>query len=99
MAKLGAVSARLDGGMDPLDLLREALGEFELEVLDTAPVEYRCYCTRERVSRALISLGREELTSLIEEQGGAELTCQFCDRVYRFDAGELEALRDEAAAK
>ena len=99
VAKLGAVSARLDGGMDPLDLLREALGEFELEVLDTAPVEYRCYCTRERVSRALISLGREELTSLIEEQGGAELTCQFCDRVYRFDAGELEALRDEAAAK
>ena len=68
-------------------------------MLDTAPVEYRCYCTRERVSRALISLGREELTSLIEEQGGAELTCQFCDRVYRFDAGELEALRDEAAAK
>lgn len=97
VAKLGAVSGRLDAGMDPLGLLREVLGEFELEVLETAPIEYRCYCTRERVSRALISLGREELTSLIEEQGGAELTCQFCDKVYHFDGEELKALRDEAA--
>ena len=97
VAKLGAVSGRLDAGMDPLGLLREVLGDFELEVLETAPVEYRCYCTRERVSRALISLGRDELTSLIEEQGGAELTCQFCDKAYRFSGEELEALRDEAA--
>ncbi|MCI8916065.1 MAG: Hsp33 family molecular chaperone HslO [Oscillospiraceae bacterium] len=99
VARLGAVSARLDGGMDPLGLLREVLGEFQLEVLETVPMEYRCYCTRERVSRALISLGREELGSLIAEQGGAELTCQFCDRVYRFSAGELEELRNEASAK
>lgn len=98
VAKLGAVSGRLDAGMDPLGLLREVLGEFGLEILETAPIEYRCYCTRERVSRALISLGRDELTSLIEEQGGAELTCQFCDKVYRFSAGELEALRDESSA-
>ena len=97
VARLGAVSARLDAGMDPLGLLREVLGEFELEELETAPVEYRCYCTRERVSRALISLGREELTSLIEEQRGAELTCQFCDKVYRYSADQLRRLRDEAA--
>ena len=99
VVRLGAVSARLDGGMDPLDLLREALSEFELEVLETAPVEYRCYCTRERVSRALISLGTEELASLIREQGGAELTCQFCGKAYRFDKEELEALRKEAVGK
>ena len=97
VARLGAVSARLDGGMDPLDLLREALSEFQLEVLETAPVEYRCYCTRERVSRALISMGTEELDALIQEQGGAELTCQFCDKVYRYTADELRRLRDEAA--
>lgn len=99
VARLGAVSARLDGGMDPLGLLREVLGAFELDVLDTAPIEYRCYCSRERVSRALISMGAEELASLIREQGGAELTCQFCDEVYRFNAQELGALRDEASAK
>ena len=94
VAKLGAVSARLDAGMDPLGLLREVLGEFELDVLETSPIEYRCYCTRERVSRALISLGRDELDSLIQEQGGAELTCQFCDKVYRYSADQLRALRD-----
>ena len=99
VARLGAVSARLDAGMDPLSLLREALGEFELEVLDAAPVEYRCTCTRERVSRALISLGKDELTSLMEEQGGAELTCQFCDKAYRFSKDDLRALLDEAAEK
>lgn len=99
VAKLGAVSARLDSGMDPLGLLREVLGDFELEVLESTPVEYRCCCTRERVSRALISLGKEELDSLIQEQKGAELTCQFCDKVYRFSAEELISLRDEASAK
>ena len=99
VAKLGAVSTRLDAGLDPLGLLREVLGEFELEVLETAPIEYRCYCTRERVGRALISLGTDELDSLIQEQGGAELTCQFCDKIYRFDADELARLRNEAASQ
>ena len=47
---------------------------------------------RARVTRALVSLGREELRALIDEQGEAELTCQFCDRVYHYDRGELEAL-------
>ena len=99
VSKLGAVSARLDSGMEPLGLLREVLGEFELEVLETSPIAYRCYCTRDRVSRALISLGTDELDSLIKEQGGAELTCQFCDKVYRFGAEELRALRDGASTK
>ena len=99
IAKVGAVSVKLDEGISSLELLKEVLSEFELEVLETAPVEYRCYCSAERVSRALISMGREELTSLIEEQGGAELTCQFCDKVYRFSREDLENLLSEANAK
>lgn len=99
VARLGAVSARLDGGMDPLDLLREVLSEFELEVLESTPIEYRCYCSEERVARALISLGKDELSSLIREQEGAELTCQFCDKVYRFSKDDLQTLLDEAADK
>ena len=95
VARLGAVSARLDGGMEPLELLQEVLADFELEVLETTPIEYRCYCSRERVSRALISLGREELDKLIREQDGAELTCQFCDRVYRYSGDQLRAMREE----
>ena len=99
IARVGAVSAKLDEGTSPLELLKEVLSEFELEVLETAPVEYRCYCSAERVSRALISMGREELTALIEEQNGAELTCQFCDKVYRYTGEELRELLEEATKK
>ena len=98
IARVGAVSARLDQGVTPLELLQDVLSEFELDVLETSPVEYRCYCSAERVSRALISMGRQELTSLIEEQGGAELTCQFCDRVYHFSKEDLERLLKEATS-
>lgn len=96
IAKVGAVSAQLDRGLGPVELLREVLSDFQLEILETSPVEYRCYCSRERVSRALISIGPAELRSLIEEQGGAELTCQFCDKIYRFSRSDLERLLQEA---
>jgi molecular chaperone Hsp33 len=99
IAKVGAVSAALDAGMSALELLKQVLSDFELEVLETSPVEYRCYCSEERVSRALISMGRDELNSLIREQGGAELTCQFCDRVYHFSKEDLERLLREATEK
>ena len=90
--RVGSVSAALEGGLDGEGLLRAVLSDFELEILEKHPVEYRCYCSRERVSRALISMGREELSSLIEEQGQAELTCQFCDKVYHCSKEELEEL-------
>ena len=90
--RVGPVSGALAGGLDGEGLLRAVLADFELEILETHPVEYKCYCSRERVTRALISMGRQELSALIEEQGQAELTCQFCDKVYRFSREELEEL-------
>ena len=92
VARVGAVTDALRGGMDAEGLLREVLRDFDMEVVERAGVEYRCYCSRERVTRALISLGKKELAELIEEQGRAELTCQFCDKVYEYDRGELETL-------
>lgn len=90
--RVGSVSHALEGGLDGEGLLRAVLEDFPLEVLDKHPVEYRCYCSRERVTRALISMGREELSALVEEQGKAELTCQFCDKVYHYSREELEEL-------
>ena len=72
------------------DMLRTVLSDFEVKILESDPVEYRCACSRERVERALISLGKGELESMLREQGGCELTCQFCDSVYRFTAQDLE---------
>ncbi len=88
----GAVTGLLDQHDDPEALLRTVLSDFQVEILETTPIEYRCYCSRERVERALISLGRKELESILAEQGSCELTCQFCDRVYHFSADELGAL-------
>ena len=82
----------LKEGISALELVRRVLSDFELEVVEESPVEYRCYCSRDRVTRALISMGREELSALIEEQGEAELTCQFCDKVYHYSKEELEQL-------
>ena len=90
--RVGAVSAAFESGMDAEAVLRAVLSEFEVEVLEKRPIEYRCYCDRERVTRALISMGRGEMEALIEEQGEAELTCQFCDAVYHYSKEELEAI-------
>ena len=92
---IGPVSAALAGGLDGEGLLRAVLKDFDLEILEKHPVEYRCCCSRDRVSRALISTGRKELSALIQEQGRAELTCQFCDQVYSFSKEELEQLLSE----
>lgn len=95
----GAVSALLERDPDPENLLRTVLSDFELKILESDPVEYRCYCSRERVERALISLGAEELETILREQGGCQMTCQFCDAVYEFSAGELRTLIDGLSAE
>ena len=93
--RVGSVSRVLETGTDAEGLLRAVLSDFDLEILEKHPIEYRCYCSRERVTRALISMGREELADLIREQGEAELTCQFCDKIYRYSKPELEKLLEE----
>ena len=88
----GAVSAILEKNDDPEAMLRTVMSDFDLKILETCPVEYRCYCSRERVERALISLGREELEQMLSEQGGCQMTCQFCDAVYEFTAEDIQRL-------
>lgn len=81
---------------DPETLLREALADFDLQILERSPVEYRCTCSRERMERALISLGAKEIQSMMDQQDGVELTCRFCDRVQHFTKDDLACLRDAA---
>ena len=91
----GAVTGLLEKADDPETMLRTVLSDFDVEILETSPIAYKCYCSRERVARALISLGREELQKLMEEQNGCELTCQFCDAIHRFSREELEKLLEK----
>lgn len=95
----GAVTGLLKENDDPEAMLRRALSDFELDILEKSPVEYRCCCSRERMERALISLGPEELEALIREQGQAQLTCRFCDSVQLFTREDLEGLLREIGKK
>ena len=90
----GSVSAILDKDPDPENLLRTVMSDFDIRILESSEVSYKCYCSRERVERALISLGSEELEGILREQGSCQLTCQFCDAVYDFSAEELQGLID-----
>lgn len=95
----GSVSAILDKDPDPEAMLRTVLSDFEVKILEEVPVEYRCTCSRERVERALISLGAKELEAILAEQGECSLTCQFCDAVHHFSGEELQGLIEEIQRK
>ena len=95
----GSVTGLLRENDDPEGLLYRVLSDFDLEILEHSPIEYRCYCSRERMERALLSIGREELRALIEEKGEAELTCRFCDNVQHFSREDLEAMLESLEKK
>lgn len=92
ITRVGQVTEKLNQGVSAEELMGLVLGDFQLEKLETVPVAYRCYCSRERMRTALVSLGKQELLDIIAEQGRAEMTCQFCDAVHVFEREELEDL-------
>jgi molecular chaperone Hsp33 len=90
--KAGAVTNMLDAGMSPSEILIRVLEGFSPKILLEVPVEYRCNCSSERVTRALVSLGREELLKLSGEREQFEVTCDFCDKKYEFSAEQIREL-------
>lgn len=88
----GAVTTMLENGMTPEEILKAACSGMELEFLETTPVEYRCYCSRDRVRGALVSLGREELEQIVHDGETVHIGCQFCDADYQFAPEEVEKL-------
>ena len=85
----GAVTAMLEQGMTPEDILGQVCGALGVVFMETTEVSYKCYCSRERVTAALISLGRKELTEIAEEGKRFPVECQFCDRVYHFTPEDI----------
>jgi len=95
IAAAGNVTSMLDSGMTPLEMLQAVMGELGVEVLEECEVEYKCYCSRDRVTGVLLSLGREELTQLADEQETAEVECRFCDVIYKLTADDIRQLLSE----
>lgn len=92
IACAGAVTPMMESGMTPEKILRKVLCEFELEFFEPAEVAYRCYCSRERVEKSLIAIGRKDLREIVDEGKPITIECSFCDRLYRFTPSEVEAL-------
>jgi molecular chaperone Hsp33 len=76
----------------PTSLLTSLFPNAELEVMSSYPLQFQCGCSKERVVRALIAMGREELSDMVAREGKAEVTCEFCTTRYELNREELEAL-------
>ena len=88
----GAVTKMLEQGMTPEDILGQVAGDLGVVFMETTEVSYKCYCSRDRVTSALISLGRKELEEIKEDGKTFPVECQFCDTVYEFTPEDIEQL-------
>ena len=87
--RAGAVTKMLEAGMTPEEILTEVCGDLGVLFFENEPVCYKCYCSRERVTAAIISLGRKELEEISAEGKSFPVECQFCDTVYEFTPAEI----------
>ena len=94
---LPPVTDMIMNNMSAEDIAFAVTDGFDMVLELNAPSpEYKCNCSRDRMDRALISLGKKEISDIIEEQGNAEMTCRFCDNVYEFSKDELITLMEKA---
>ncbi len=92
VAQVASVTSLLEQGMSPEMLLRQVLDGFDLEITERMPAQYRCDCLRERVSRAVASIGRKDMQEMIDAGEPIEVNCQFCGRHYIFTPQDLQGL-------
>ena len=90
--RAGAVTAMLEHGLTPEEILGQVCGDLGVVFMETTAVAYKCYCSRDRVTSALISLGRKELSEIKDEGKAFPVECQFCDTVYSFTPGDIDEL-------
>ena len=93
---LMSVTEMLDKGMSVEEMLKYVMLGFDIEILETMDVGYKCDCSKERMERAIISLGKGQIQSIIDETGEAEICCNFCDRRYTFGEEDLKKFLETA---
>ncbi len=98
LTKITSVTELLEEGKTPEELLESVLGELGLEITDRMPVSFRCDCSRERVEKVLLNLGKKDLQEMIDEGKEVELHCHFCNRNYTFSVEEVERLMKAGSA-
>lgn len=97
LSMLPPVTSLLDQGLEPEEVLSWIVDD--VQIMEHLPIVFSCHCSRERVERALISLGQDEIQHLIADKGQAEAQCHFCNEWYHFNREQLEALAEQANKK
>lgn len=92
ISTIKSVTSMLENGLDPEGIINLILGGLDPEILDKMPVRFYCNCSKERVSKALIAIGRKELDNIIEANEPIEVKCHFCNKAYNFTVDELKKL-------
>ena len=93
ISEIDSVTMMLERGLSPEGILEEILGEFGVEVTDTLPTAFVCDCSKEKVSRALATISKKDMDSIINGGESIEVKCQFCNKAYTFDIDELKEIR------
>lgn len=91
-----SVTELLDHGCTPEGLMEELLGNLGIEVLDTLPTQFHCNCSKERVEKAVASVGREDLQAMIDDGEDIEVKCDFCNSTYKYTVDELKEILKES---
>lgn len=92
LAKVEPVSTLIAKGLSPEEIMNEILGDFDMQVLDKVDLKFQCDCSREKIENVIISLGKKEIGDIIEEDGKAEVVCQYCNKKYLFNKEDLNKI-------
>ena len=92
IASLPSVTTMLEQGMTPEDMLRRVMDGMDVEFYDSMPTGFVCDCSKDRVEKAIISIGRQDITEMINDKKPIEVNCQFCGKHYTFNVEELQRL-------
>jgi len=95
ISDLKPVTALLNEGKTPEDIIRLIFPVEDLEILETCPVSYKCICSKDRMRRNLMSIGKKDLSEIAEDEKGAELLCHFCNKKYHFSKSDILELIDQ----
>lgn len=94
IAEIDSVTQMLERGLTPEQILEEILGEFGLEITDTLPAQFKCDCSKERISKALATISKKDMDDIINDGESIEVKCQFCNTAYKFEVEELKEIRN-----
>lgn len=87
-----SVTSMLDNGHTPEEMLSQVLEGLDLEITDTLPARFYCNCSKERIEKAIISIGRKDIQSMIDDGEDIEVKCHFCNTAYKYSVDELREL-------